>query len=835
MRRALIALALVAGCSSSGSKLGSGDIELTITTDLSVQAVLPSIKSLELTAHGAKVDHTTMTLGRAMNKVERMLVHVSSVGGTIQIGVVAKDGNGNLVGLGFGTTILNSSGPSTMTVRLAPPLGLDGGSDGSPFIVALTPAQWTLFPGQTLLFTSNDRDAVFSVSEGDAGGTIDASGKYTAPSTPGTYHVVASSAIYFGQSASATVTVQQNGEVVVLGRLGGQGYQDGSGANARVGSILGMASDGSAVYATGYDLTLRKLDLASGALSTIAGTLNTGPAADGTGAAARFILPEGIALDGKGNAYVGDRSTLRKIVLATGQVTTFAGLLDNSGNVDGVGSSARMGGIISVAYDGVNTLYLLDGAYCNIRRVDIPSQTVSVIAGFPAGGTPPGCSGDTDGTGTAARFGSVSRFALDGNNLWIGEYGGPLRKMAVGSNVVSTAPGPAINPNAMAYDGHGGVWFSSNGLVRVDVATGARDPATFPRIDNGASPANWFTIAPDGTFYFLSSGSAFYRWTPGGTATLLAGAEPATSGTMAPNPQGIPLTTASIYPLTETVAPDGTIYVLNYNEVYKIDQAAGVISALFTITPNGPVNAVPDPNGFLVVAVGSAIMRFDAGGGATLVAGAAGMGGMVDAKGAAARFASNLKLAADAAGNLYVGDWFNCAVRKVATDGTVTTFAGAIPPSCGNMPGTGTAARIGSVSAIAYDGLGALYVGDATSNKIWQISVPGGVVTSFTGSGTIGHADGAPTVAQFNGIDSLVVDAARQNLYVADRLNNTIRKVSLATGNVSTVAGTWGLALDAIGPAPSTLNQPSSIGRLPNGDLVVLSQPEQSLLQLRLP
>lgn len=97
----------------------------------------------------------------------------------------------------------------------------------------------------------------------------------------------------------------------------------------RFGNPCGVVFDGSgALYTADINNTIRKLVLASGAVTTVAGTAGAGGSSDGVGAAARFDGPQNVALDGAGSLLVADRGnhTLRKIVLATGAVTTVAGM-----------------------------------------------------------------------------------------------------------------------------------------------------------------------------------------------------------------------------------------------------------------------------------------------------------------------------------------------------------------------------------------------------------------------------------------------------------------------------------------------------------------------------
>ena len=120
--------------------------------------------------------------------------------------------------------------------------------------------------------------------------------------------------------------------------------------------------------------------------------------ADGTGSAARFYYPSGVAVDSAGNVYVADRDnhTIR-IVTPAGVVTTLAGLTGIKGSADGTGSTARFNEPTGVAVDSAGNVYVADSGNMTIRKVS-PSGMVTTLAGL-AGET-----GSADGTGSTARF-----------------------------------------------------------------------------------------------------------------------------------------------------------------------------------------------------------------------------------------------------------------------------------------------------------------------------------------------------------------------------------------------------------------------------------------------
>ena len=148
--------------------------------------------------------------------------------------------------------------------------------------------------------------------------------------------------------------------------------------------------------------------------------------------------------------------------------------------------------------------------------------------------------------------------------------------------------------------------------------------------------------------------------------------------------------------------------------------------------------------------------------------------GTADGTGAAARFSSPFDVAVDGFGNVYVADRDNYKVRKITPAGVVTSLAGLTNFISADTDGTGTAARFASVVAVAADASGAIYVADSTNSTVRKIT-QGGVVTTLAGlTRTVGSADGTGSVVRFNSPQGIAVDQLG-NLYVADTINHTIR------------------------------------------------------------
>jgi sugar lactone lactonase YvrE len=537
----------------------------------------------------------------------------------------------------------------------------------------------------------------------------------------------------------------------LAGTAGLKGSADGTGAAARFDGPEGVAVDGLGnVFVADWDNnTIRKIT-PGGVVTTLAGTAGSYGSADGTGAAARFSGPCGVAVDSAGNVLVGDEenNTIRKIT-SGGVVTTLAGTAGSKGSADGVGAAARFSGPCGVAVDGVGTVFAADQHNHTIRKIT-SSGVVTTLAGTA------GSSGSADGMGAAAHFRGPYGVAVDGaDNVFVADMGnGTIRKITP-AGVVTTLAGSADQPGSA--DGTGAAArFSYPDGVAVDVA--------------------------GNVFVADQSNNTIRKVTSSGVVTTLAG----TAG-LSGSADGTGA--AARFNLPSGVAVDvaGNVFVADsYNNTIR------------KVTPSGVV---------------------------TTLAGTAGLSGSADGTGAAARFSGPSGAAVDVAGNVFVADTSNDIIRKITPSGVVTTLAGTAGLS-GTADGTGAAARFNGPQGVAVDGAGNVFVADGSSvffggnNTIRRIT-PSGVVTTLAGrAGFSGSADGTGAAARFNGPQGVAVDVAG-NVFVADTGNNAIRKIS-TSGVVTTIVGVAApvSAGNLPGPLPASIVSPvgvaidSSTGKL---------------------
>jgi hypothetical protein len=263
--------------------------------------------------------------------------------------------------------------------------------------------------------------------------------------------------VYVVDSVNETIRkVTPAGVVTTLaGTAGMTGSTDGVGAAARFWGPHGVATDSAGnvyvtdtIYSTKVSFvsiaTIRKVTPA-GVVSTFAGTAGTLGSADGTGAAASFLNPTGVAADSAGNIYVADSyrvtfpgvsggNTIRKITPA-GVVSTFAGTAGTFGSTDGMGAAARFSGPEGVATDSAGNVYVADGGNSTIRKIT-PTGVVTTLAGTA------GMTGSTDGVGAAARFNFPLGVAVDGaGNVYVADNGNETIRKITPAGVVTTIVG----------------------------------------------------------------------------------------------------------------------------------------------------------------------------------------------------------------------------------------------------------------------------------------------------------------------------------------------------------------------------------------------------------
>lgn len=294
-------------------------------------------------------------------------------------------------------------------------------------------------------------------------------------------------------------------------------------------------------------------------------------------------------------------------------------------------------------------------------------------------------------------------------------------------------------------------------------------------------------------------------------------------------------TLASDFNLPSGIAVDrdGNVYIGGFadNRIWKISffgelipyagtGTAGSADGLASeATFNQPYGVAADSDGNLYVADfgNHKIRKIDTDGNVTTLAGS-GTAGSTNDIGTSASFNAPYGVATDASGNVYVADGNNHKIRKVTPEGEVSDFAGS--GAAGGADGTGTEASFNAPFGVAVDIENNVYVSEFVGQRIRKIA-PEGVVSTVAGSGSVGTTNANGTAASFNHPLGLTVDIAG-NIYVTDALNNRIRRID-PTNEVTTYTGSTAGSLDgALNTA--TFSTPVGVAVHPSGDLYVVEQ-----------
>jgi sugar lactone lactonase YvrE len=609
------------------------------------------------------------------------------------------------------------------------------------------------------------------------------------------------------------------------------GVQRGTGGPA-------VAVDGTGtIYFTSYNCVF-KVDV-SGTATRVAGTSRRAFSGDGGPAVGAALNdPRGLAFDRKGNLFIADHGNRRiRKIAPNGVISTIAGTgIDGYSGDGGPATSGQIGYVEKLAVDNADNLYFVDSAYAGpnhrVRKISADGK-ISTVAGTGVAGF----SGD-GGPAAGAQLSSPADVAVDGaGNLYVADYTNHrVRKVSASGTITTVAgggtpgfagvPGTIANsqpddPSAVAVDAAGNLFFSDlhNQRIRKVSPSGA-----ISSVATGTDVGHSHSLAADSggnLFYTDEQSNRIRKVSPAGIVTVVAG----DGTTFGYSSEGGPAVFAQIFPTSVALDSAGNLYIGSADRarVWKVNSAriitafAGDGQIAFPGLPgsnssardDGPVAQARltapwltvDPDDRLIIGdtLSGRVRRVERDGTIHTVAGIGTLarpsnnlpaiqdGGQATS----VQLVNPLSVAADRSGNIYVASMNS--IRKVSTDGTMSTIANGGLGGYGGDGGPAMKAQFRPYG-IAVDTMGNIFFTDSVSSTIRKIN-RAGIISTIAGIGSTDGSSrgfsgdgGRATAARLSGPHAVAVDA-QGNLYISDRNNHRVRKVTLQ-GIISTIAGT---------------------------------------------
>ena len=494
-----------------------------------------------------------------------------------------------------------------------------------------------------------------------------------------------------------------------------------SSAQLNYPSSVAVDSSGNLYIADRLNSRIRKV--ASGIITTVAGIGTPGFNGDnGAAATAAISLPQSIVADSAGNLYIADTGNNRVRKITNGAISTLAGTGTAGFTGDGIAAAgSQLNSPAGAGIDSAGNVYIADTGNSRLRKIS--GGAITTVAG---NGTQ-GFSGD-NGPATSAELNGTVGVAVDtARNLYISDSNNQ-RVRKVSSGVISTVVG------------NGTAGFS-----------GDNGPATAAQLHNPSG----VTVDASGNLYVADTANQRVRKIVGGTITTVAGS--GAQGFAGDNGQAV---LASLNN-PQGVAVDGVpnLYIADFNNNGVREVSNGTISSFAGYNSQG--YSGDGGSSF------NAQLNFPRG------------------------------VATDNNGNIYVADTYNNVIRKIA-HGVITTVAGNGTPGFSGDGGQATSAQLSLPQGVAIDAAGILYIADTQNARIRK--VVNGVISTIAGNGTQGfNGDNGPATSAALSAPSGVALDSLGNVYVADTNNNRVRILSPLGSSCSYTVAPNALQISAAG------------------------------------
>lgn len=664
------------------------------------------------------------------------------------------------------------------------------------------PILWTLAVALALPVAAQEPVALIETFAGGGG---------TRPPVPVVYGpsgvaIDAAGAIYIAARAGERVIkIDGRGDASTVAGTGQRGFSgDGGPAiSARLEGPFDVAvSSAGDIYILTWN-RIRKVDAATGVITTVAGTGTHGFSADGGLArSAQLAGVRGIAVDQSSNLYLAEYHghRIRKVEAATGLISTVAGTgRSGFGGIGGAATSALLDSPIDVAVDGSGDLYIVEDTQRSIRKVDAATGNISTVA--------------------ERETGWVSRIAVgSAGDIYAADWSNSLlHKVDAATGTVSTvvgtgiqAPGgdggaassASVRPSDVAVDRFGNLYIAdhyNHRVRRVDAATGnistiaAIDGTYFGFSGDGAAATAAQLYAPSGVavdsadnVYIADLRNLRVRKVDAETGNI---ATVAGTGVRGFSGDGGPAVAAQLG-IVHDVSVDaaGNVYVADYGNrrVRRIEAGAGTISTIadrgvldLEGTGDGPLSVAADGFGNVYVAAGERVRRVEvATGVVSTIAGTGERGFSGDGSAAVLARLSVSGVAVDEVGNVYIADYDNYRIRMVdAATGIIWTIAGTGEQGFRGDGGLAVSTRLGLPFGVAVDGLRNIYIADSTYDRVRKVDSATGRIETIAGRSEGLGGDGGPARdAKLKNPNDVAVDGLG-NIYIADQYNHRIRRV----------------------------------------------------------